>query len=334
MPGTALFGSAASRGQTKNLVEFKAGKMTLKETMVYPDKRKGLVYIYQSDDSLMHFCWKDRSNGSIEDEPKTDKDDDNCRKVNEILNNPPALGSQRSGGATPDGDLQNMLSNMSQQQLMQLFGGVGQIGGLSSLLGTMNQSSRTSGSGSSSVPSSAPTPAAVTSAPPISSPAPAAAVAPATPATPADAAIPRPTRPAAPAIDLSSSVNPESLQAILNNPEFVRELSRHLPSQGDNTQEDLRSTLASPQFQQALSMFSTALQSGQLGPVVSQFEVGNEAVSAANQGNMEEFVRALQAATISSTASPQQSKTADEKEAKHEDKKLKKDDDDEDMNLD
>ncbi|BES92223.1 Proteasome complex subunit Rpn13 ubiquitin receptor [Nesidiocoris tenuis] len=414
MPGTALFGSAASRGQTKNLVEFKAGKMTLKETMVYPDKRKGLVYIYQSDDSLMHFCWKDRSNGSIEDdliifpddvefkkvqqcttgrvyllkfksssrkfffwlqEPKTDKDDDNCRKVNEILNNPPALGSQRSGGATPDGDLQNMLSNMSQQQLMQLFGGVGQIGGLSSLLGTMNQSSRTSGSGSSSVPSSAPTPAAVTSAPPISSPAPAAAVAPATPATPADAAIPRPTRPAAPAkpahsglsstdrgniqlrqlqnyflqnldspatptgaaatgVDLSSSVNPESLQAILNNPEFVRELSRHLPSQGDNTQEDLRSTLASPQFQQALSMFSTALQSGQLGPVVSQFEVGNEAVSAANQGNMEEFVRALQAATISSTASPQQSKTADEKEAKHEDKKLKKDDDDEDMNLD
>lgn len=36
-----------------------------------------------------------------------------------------------------DGDLQNLLSNMSQQQLMQLFGGVGQIGGLSSLLGTM-----------------------------------------------------------------------------------------------------------------------------------------------------------------------------------------------------
>jgi hypothetical protein len=36
-----------------------------------------------------------------------------------------------------DGDLQNLLNNMSQQQLMQLFGGVGQIGGLSSLLGTM-----------------------------------------------------------------------------------------------------------------------------------------------------------------------------------------------------
>lgn len=34
---------------------------------MHPDKRKGLVYIYQSDDSLMHFCWKDRSNGSVED---------------------------------------------------------------------------------------------------------------------------------------------------------------------------------------------------------------------------------------------------------------------------
>ncbi|GFG34532.1 hypothetical protein Cfor_11536 [Coptotermes formosanus] len=49
---------------------------------------------------------------------------------------------------------------------------------------------------------------------------------------------------------------------------------------------------------QALSMFSAALQSGQLGPVVQQFEVGAEAVDAANQGNMEEFVRALQKASI------------------------------------
>jgi len=41
-------------------------------------------------------------------------------------------------------------------------------------------------------------------------------------------------------------------------------------------------------------MFSAALQSGQLGPVVQQFEVGSEAVNAANQGDLEEFVRALQ----------------------------------------
>lgn len=69
---------------------------------------------------------------------KTDKDEEHCRKINEVLNNPPTPGSQRSGSTNPEGDLQNLLNNMSQQQLMQLFGGVSQIG-LGSLLGTMNR---------------------------------------------------------------------------------------------------------------------------------------------------------------------------------------------------
>lgn len=36
--------------------------------MVYPDKRKGLLYVYQSEDSLMHFCWQDRTTGTVEDD--------------------------------------------------------------------------------------------------------------------------------------------------------------------------------------------------------------------------------------------------------------------------
>lgn len=63
----ALFGNNAARGASKNLVEFKAGKMTVKGKMVYPDTRKGLLYVFQSDDSLMHFCWKDRTSGVVED---------------------------------------------------------------------------------------------------------------------------------------------------------------------------------------------------------------------------------------------------------------------------
>lgn len=64
------------------------------------------------------------------------------------MNNPPSsnsLGGSRSGGAAEGGDLQYMLNNMSQQQLMQLFGGVGQMGGLSSLLGSMNRTGSQSG---------------------------------------------------------------------------------------------------------------------------------------------------------------------------------------------
>ncbi|MEQ2194631.1 hypothetical protein XENOCAPTIV_000681 [Xenoophorus captivus] len=104
MASGALFPSlvSGSRGSSsKYLVEFRAGKMTMKGSTVTPDKRKGQVYIQQTDDSLIHFCWKDRTTGNVDDEPKNDKDDEYCRKVNEYLNNPPipgALGSSGSGG--------------------------------------------------------------------------------------------------------------------------------------------------------------------------------------------------------------------------------------------
>ncbi|PNF24997.1 hypothetical protein B7P43_G07960 [Cryptotermes secundus] len=84
-------------------------------------------------------------------------------------------------------------------------------------------------------------------------------------------------------------------------------------------------------------MFSAALQSGQLGPVVQQFEVGAEAVDAANQGNMEEFVKALQKASINKEDEDKQP-GGDEK-CKKKDERSKKgddadDDDDEVMSLD
>ena len=87
MSATALFGNTSglggSSGGNKHLVEFRAGRMTLKGRMVHPDKRKGLLYVYQGEDSLMHFCWKDRTTGEVEDDLLIFPDDCEFVRVNE-----------------------------------------------------------------------------------------------------------------------------------------------------------------------------------------------------------------------------------------------------------
>ncbi|XP_039655937.1 proteasomal ubiquitin receptor ADRM1-B-like [Perca fluviatilis] len=86
MSSGALFPSlvSGSRGSSsKYLVEFRAGKMTLKGNVVTPDKRKGTVYVQQSDDSLIHFCWKDRTSGNVDDDLIIFPDDCEFKKVSQ-----------------------------------------------------------------------------------------------------------------------------------------------------------------------------------------------------------------------------------------------------------
>lgn len=353
--------------------------MNLKGNTVTPDKRKGLVYIQQSDDSLIHFCWKDRTTGNVDDdliifpddcefkrvtqcttgrvyvlkfkagskrlffwmqEPKTDKDDEYCRKVNEYLNNPPIPGASGSGGGGHElsalggeGGLQNLLGNMSHNQLMQLMGptGLGGLGlgalagpGLANLLGgggpATSSSSSSSRSQSATVtpsPGGAPrmsssqAPAAPAAVPVTSAPSSTAATpstpAPAqTPVAPASSGSPTPHQPIqlsdlqsilatmnvpaagaqGSAVDLASVCTPEMMAPILSNTEVQQRLLPFLPSGESLPQsaEEIQNTLNSPQFQQSMSMFSSALASGQLGPLMSQFGLPPDAVDAANRG--------------------------------------------------
>ncbi|XP_077454638.1 proteasomal ubiquitin receptor ADRM1 [Stigmatopora argus] len=416
MASGALFPSmvSGSRGSSsKYLVEFRAGKMTMKGSTVTPDKRKGQVYIQQTDDSLIHFCWKDRTTGNVDDdliifpddcefkrvsqcttgrvyvlkfkagskrlffwmqEAKTDKDEEYCRKVNEYLNNPPmpgALGSGSSGGHDlsalgGEGGLQSLLGNMSHNQLMQLIGpaGLGGIGGLgalagpglANLLGSGSSSSSSSSvpaaSSSSTSPSTVVTPtststasrlgASQASATPVNTTSAAAATAAAsppasTPPTPTLAAASTPTQPiqlrdlqsilatmnvptSGTAVDLASALTPEVMAPILANPDVQQRLMPFLPSGESLLQstDELQNTLSSPQFQQAMSMFSSALASGQLGPLMNQFGLPTEAVDAANNGDLEAFAKAME----TDTKSDQDGDSKDKK------------DDDEDMSLD
>ncbi|XP_038051330.1 proteasomal ubiquitin receptor ADRM1-B-like isoform X2 [Patiria miniata] len=393
----ALFGNTAagSRPSGKNLVEFRAGKMQLKGKTVTPDKRKGQVYVHQSDDSLMHFCWKDRGTGVVEDdliifpdecefksvsqcttgrvfilkfksssrkfffwmqEPKKDKDDEHCKKVNEMLNNPPAPGSSGGGGrsgagglppelaglgaALGDGGLQNVLGNMDHQQLMQLLnsgglgGGMGGLGALGGLMGAGRPSSSQSASSSAAPSRAQSTPAvhAQETTPSATQPRPAtttttqsqaSTTSTATPATATAATsqnpaiqlsdlqsilntmnIPAPTdagkaEAAAQPLDLTKVLTSEAMAPILAKPEVQEKLIPFLP-EGESLPKDpeqLRQTLQSPQFKQALLMFTAAFQSGQLGPLMGQFGLVAEATDAANRGDLEAFGKALQKQT-------------------------------------
>ncbi|XP_050039550.1 proteasomal ubiquitin receptor ADRM1-like isoform X2 [Dermacentor andersoni] len=397
-----LFGSTSgNQNHSKYLVEFRAGRMTRKGNMVHPDKRKGTVYVHQSEDSLMHFCWKDRTTGSVEDdliifpddaefkkvtqcttgrvyvlkfksssrrcfywmqEPKEDKDDELVRKVNEYLNNPPVPGSSRGAGSSGaggsgshlhselpnigDDDLQNLLNNMSQTQLVQLLGGIGGVGGvanLTSLLGGGRSGSQSGTPASAGAAASEAVSATTVSPPSQSTAASSTAAATATTDTTAAAAS-TPTTTAGsssggaaasgPAIqlsdlqsilsgikvppsestgaeaskeqsvnvDLSTAINMEVLQPLLDNKELMSRVEKLLPA-----------TIESGKQPDALSMFSTALQSGQLGPLMQQFGMDDSVVAAANSGDMAQFVKALQASKAAKDAkSPKKDENVDE----------------------
>lgn len=392
---SALFGGN-SRSSSKHLVDFRAGKMYMKGQMVHPDKRKGQVYVYQADDSLMHFCWKDRTTGTVEEdlivfpddceykkvaqcttgrvfvlkfkssnrklffwmqEPKNDKDEENMGKINDLLNNPPTPGSNRSTGSTPnpvlgsdlsnlrDSDIQNLFGNISQQQLMQILGGG--MSSLATLLGPGSGGGSGRSSSTSATTTASTTPAATTTTTPTP--------APTTPATesskssegaaastpiqlsdlqnilsgisvPADVA----ESPKIP-VDLSSAMTAEALQPILTNQDFVDQLKPFLPPTATELPpaEQLKGTVSSPQFQQAVSLLSSALQSGQLGPLIHQFGLGEDAVMAATACDMEAFIKALGKKQDGSSTTSSKEKDNEKEGKKDQDK-----DEDDSMSVD
>lgn len=73
-------------------------------------------------------------------------------------------------------------------------------------------------------------------------------------------------------------------------------------------------------FFQAVSQFSSALETGMLGPVVSQLSVNSEAVAAASEGNMQEFVKALEKNDADSGDAKKDNKQENRKDDKDDEK--------------
>jgi len=99
-----------------------------------------------------------------------------------------------------------------------------------------------------------------------------------------------------PAIDLYDIMTSENLIPILSNKDVQESLRAHLPdgSTISGSEKELRESIQSPQFRQAVSTFSVALQTGELGPVLAQFGLPEEAITAANQGDLQAFAQAME----------------------------------------
>lgn len=375
----ALFGSTATAATTtKNLVEFRCGKMRMKGRMVSADKRKGMFYIYQSDDSLIHLCWKDREKGKVEDdliifpddcewkkvpqcttgrvfvlkfnsssrrmffwmqEPKEDKDEELAKKVNDAINNPPKPGRGGTSSGLSDltdalgqGNLQDLFNNVDHQQLLQIMAAGGGLGNLLTPVRSNRSQARstTSKPSQAAVNNSASTTSSSTSSggSMVTTADPSAAKASFSSTTtsssdsggsgnnnstaPGGSAGPQGVKlsqlqdilsqiqkPPTP-IDLSEAITPEAMIPILSDPKVQDRLRPHLPQGSEafsSNADELRATARSPHFRQAMASFSSALASGQLGPLLAQFGLPKAAQEAANKGDVEEFAKAMQQAS-------------------------------------
>eukprot|EP01137_Pigoraptor_chileana_P034031 Opistho-2@25946 len=297
----SLFPGAGASGSRK-LVEFIAGKMIMEGNTVRPDTRKGLVYVHQGDDTLMHFCWKDRTTNTVEDDlimfpesiefekinksngrvyilrfrgsdkkmffwmqsKKADKDEENCRKVNFVINNPPIPGVpyDMSAALANASGSEDVAMELDEPAGVETHHGIDVVAQPPAGPPTM---------GENPAPVPEPDPRGVDLR---------------------DLVRMWNERQAGghhqSDVDLSAVLTPEAIVPLLANPEARERLLRHIPDNLPRSPEELRNLLHSPQFTQALHSFNAALQSGQLAPMMSQFGVDNA------PPGVEAFLRALQ----------------------------------------
>lgn len=83
-----------------------------------------------------------------------------------------------------------------------------------------------------------------------------------------------------PSVSLQEVVTPDVLRPMAQSVQVQDQLTPHLPP----TTQPVAAVLTSPQFQQALGLFDSALRSGELGPLLSQFGLGSTVTRAAAAG--------------------------------------------------
>ncbi|GAB5587489.1 hypothetical protein Unana1_02389 [Umbelopsis nana] len=334
--------------RARHLIEFNAGKCIREGSKLKPDLRKGVIYMDQSDDQLMHFYWKERVGGTVEDDliifpeeaemkkvpecttgrvyllqfkssnqklffwmqDKDDsKDEERAAKLNRLINDPQSVleeqrqhtRSEMEEESESAADMLNLLSGgqdlgINQEQFLQFLQTAGGLGGTipnSSPIGgdgPPNQNVITSAPSSRRGSGQSDTREEQREEPPqqsesgqlssnqlndlrnILS----------------EIRVPQGVDQTA-TLDLSTVLTPDAIRSLLNDREVASALFPHLPEGSEHTNEELQEIMHSPQFRQSLHRLSTALQSGQLGPLMTQLGLD------ASAGNgVEAFLAAIE----------------------------------------
>lgn len=97
-------------------------------------------------------------------------------------------------------------------------------------------------------------------------------------------------------VDLADVVTLDVMAPILADKNIQERLIQYLPDSEilPKNEKELRTTLTTPQFKKAMSSFSHALQTGQLGPLMQQFDLPSEVMVAASQGDLVQFAKAME----------------------------------------
>ncbi|GAQ79096.1 26S Proteasom Rpn13 [Klebsormidium nitens] len=274
----------------ETLLEFRAGKMKMEGSTVRPDTRKGVVRITRSDDGLRHVSWADRTSNVIEEdlivfpeesvfekvpqssgrvfilkfkhdnrklifwmqEPKADKDDQIVADVNRILNH---AEDDSDAEVSAPGQFEELSGafRASEELGAEVSSGVGSSG------------VEASGTGRPVSPAGAPGEGIHTGGAVKLSDLQSILSGLGSLPVPPGARHERDTGPT-----LLDVLRPERILPLLNNPTIQERLAPHLP-ESLRTPQEMRELVQSPQFQQQVETFSSALQSGQMD--LSQFGI-------------------------------------------------------------
>ncbi|KAG2379620.1 hypothetical protein C9374_006737 [Naegleria lovaniensis] len=303
------------------LIEFRAGKMTKEGNTVKADPRKGkIALIVDPEDGLVHFQWRDRSDKVIEDsivfqgdvtfsrikkvtdgrvyllkftsgrelfywmqEPKTDKDDEYERKINEYIENPPMEG----GMIDEDIPLQQSTTTPSETSTQPQQNAV-QLDQLSRIIQGINPAT---------APSSGQTQTSATPSQQQSSSSQQSQGSQEASLQELLRNFQEHQREKKQTIALEHVIQSDAINEIIKkHPSILNrnELFSNLP-EGDNdrTAQSLLSHIRSPQFRQTLDVFSSAMSTGQLSGLMRDFGLDPSVADPFSGGGLLSFLTAL-----------------------------------------